>query len=102
SYRDTAHILVVAEGIENGADPEVIARATFDEWSSWANGDVYVVASQTRTLEEAMEDEEFSWTGDEYVGGYYGESEGRYGVSEALGVPVDLVPENAYEYMDMI
>lgn len=101
-YRDRANILVVAEGIEDGADPEVIARSTLDEWAAWVRGDVYVVASQTRTLEEAMEDEEFSWTDYERVGGYYGESEGRHGVADALGVPVDLVPENEYEYMDMI
>lgn len=101
NYRDIAHILVIAEGIEDG-DPEAIARNTFTEWEAWARGDVYVVASQTRTLAEAMEDEEFSWTDYERVGGYYGESEGRHGVADALGVPVDLVPENEYEYMDMI
>lgn len=100
-YRDRVNILVVAGGIEDG-DPEAIATATLEEWEAWMSGEVYVVASQTRTLEEAMEDEEFSWTDDERVGGYYGGSEGRHGVSDALGVPVDLVPENEYEYMDMI
>lgn len=102
-YRDTAHILVVAEDIEDGADPEAIARATFSEWDAWASGDVYVVVSETRTLTEAMEDEEFSWTEYDWpVGGFYGEEQGRDGVAEALGVSVDLVPENAYEYMNMV
>lgn len=101
NYRDRANILVVAEGIENGADPEAIATATLEEWRAWAYGDVYVVASQTRTLAEAMEDGEFSWTDEDRVGGYYGESEGRYGVAEALGVSEDTVPENVYTYTDM-
>lgn len=103
NYRDIAHILVVAEGIEDNADAEAIARATFEEWDAWANGDVYVVASQTRTLAEAMEDPDWSdiMSDTEYVGGYYGESEGRHGVSEALGVAVSLVPENVYTYTDM-
>lgn len=102
-YRDIAHILVVAEGIEENADAEAIARATFEEWAAWASGDVYVVAAQTRTLAEAMEGPDWSeiMSDTDYVGGYYGDSEGRYGVSEALGVEVSLVPENAYEYMDM-
>ena len=102
NYRDRANILVVAEGIENGADPEAIATATLEEWRAWADGDVYVVASQTRTLAEAMEDPEFSWTDEDRVGGYYGDEQGRYGVAEALGVSEDMVPENVYTYLDMI
>lgn len=102
NYRDRTNILVVAEGIENGADPEAIATATLKEWSAWANGDAYVVVSQTRTLAEAMEDPEFSWTDEERVGGYYGDEQGRYGVADALGVSEDMVPENVYTYMDMI
>ena len=103
-YRDRVNILVVAEGFENGADSEVIATATLEEWEAWMSGEVYVVASQTRTLEEAMEEPDWSdiMSDTEYVGGYYGEEQGRHGVSEALGVSVDLVPENAYEYMHMI
>lgn len=97
NYRDRANILVVAEGIEDG-DPEAIATATLEEWRAWADGDVYVVVSQTRTLAEAMEDEE-AWSEHDYpCGGYYGDSAGRYGVAEALGVSVEDVPENVYAY----
>lgn len=99
-YRDIAHILVVAEGIENGADPEAIARGTLDEWSAWASGDVYMVEAQTRTLAQAMEDgdEDYSWTDDEDypVGGYYGDESGREGIAEALGVSIEDVP-GAYD-----
>lgn len=106
SYRNVSHILVVAEGMEDSANPEAIARGTFEEFAAWANGDVYVVEAQTRTLAEAMEDgdEDYSWTDDEDypVGGYYGEESGREGIAEALGVSVDLVPENTYTYTDMI
>lgn len=103
NYRDRANILVVAEGIEDG-DPEAIATATLDEWKAWANGDVYVVASQTRTLAESTEEPDWSdiMSDTEYVGGYYGDEQGRYGVAEALGVSEDMVPENVYEYMNMI
>lgn len=101
NYRDVAHILVIAEGVENGADPEAIATGTWEEWDAWANGDVYVVVSEHRTLAEAMEDEE-TWREDEFpCGGYYGDSAGRYGVAEALGVSVEDVPTNVYGYMDM-
>lgn len=100
NYRDVAHILVVAEGIEDGADPEAVAMATWNEWDAWANGDVYVVVSEHRTLADAMEDE--PWSEHDYpCGGYYGDSEGRYGVSEALGVSVEDVPENVYDYTEM-
>lgn len=97
NYRDIANILVVAEGIEDG-DPEDIAKATLDEWSHWASGDVYVVVSESRTLHEAMEDED-AWSEDDGygpVGGYYGDESGREGIAEALGVSLDLVPP-AYE-----
>lgn len=98
NYRDVAHILVVAEGIESGADPEAVAMATWEEWEAWANGDVYVVVSEHRTLTEAMEDDE-AWNEHDYpCGGYYGDSAGRYGVAEALGVSVEDVPENVYAY----
>lgn len=97
-YRDTAHILVVAEGIEDG-DPEAIARATFEEWENWASGEVYVVESQERTLKEAIEEGEDWLAFSDYVGGYYGDEEGRYGIAEALGVSVDMVPPS-YDITD--
>lgn len=99
-FRDIAHILVVAEGMEDSANPEAIARGTLEEWSAWASGDVYMVEAQTRTLAQAMEDgdEDYSWTDDEDypVGGYYGDESGREGIAEALGVSVDDVP-GAYD-----
>lgn len=104
TYRDSHPVWGIAEGIEDGSNIEAIVQSTVNEFGAWANGDVYVVVSETRTLAEAMEDgeEDYSWS--EYnwtAGGYYGDSEGRYGVSEALGVPEDLVPENVYDYTDM-
>ena len=79
-------------------------QSTVNEFEAWANGDVYVVVSETRTLAEAMEDgeEDYSWSEYDWpVGGYYGDSEGRYGVSEVLDVDVSLIPENVYDYTDM-
>lgn len=84
-FRDTAHILVVAEGIEDGADPEVIARSTFEEWDYWAKGEAYVIEYQTRTLAEAMEDGEFWAAVSDYVGGYYGDEDAESGIAEILG-----------------
>ena len=104
TYRDSCPVWGIAEGIEDGANIEAIVQSTVDEYEAWANGDVYVVASQTRTLAEAMEDgeEDYSWSQYERpAGGYYGDEQGRYGVSDALDVDVSLVPENAYEYMKM-
>lgn len=104
SDRYIAHILVVAEGIEENANAEAIARSTFEEWDAWASGDVYVVISETRTMKDAIEDgdDDLTWTEHDWpIGGFYGDDEGRRAVSEALDVPLELVPENAYEYMDL-
>ena len=96
NYRDHANILVVAEGIEDGADPEAVAKATLAEWSAWAEGEVYVVVSESRDL--MGED----WTEHDWpVGGYYGDDQGRFGIAQALDVSEDLVPENVYTYTDM-
>lgn len=104
TYRDSTPVWGIAEGIEYGANIEAIVQSTVDEFEAWANGDVYVVVSETRTLAEAMEDgeEDYSWSQYDWpMGGYYGDSAGRYGVSEALDVPEDMIPENVYDYTDM-
>ena len=94
---DWADIWVIVEGVEEGANVDALADATWSEWSAWAKGDVYSVESQTRTLADAMcadpSDPDGGWEDDERVGGYYGDDEGRYGLSEALGVDEADVPE---------
>lgn len=105
TYRDSTPVWGIAEGVEDGANIEAIVQSTVDEFEAWANGDVYVVVSETRTLAEAMEDgeDDYSWSQYDWpMGGYYGDSAGRYGVSEVLGVDDSLVPENVYDYMNMI
>ena len=97
-YRDSYPVWGIAEGIEDSADIPAIVGETFQEYAAWATGDVYVVSSQTRTLAEAMEEPEWSeiLSNTEYVGGYYGDDQGRFGVAEALGVSEDLIPDNVY------
>lgn len=96
-YRESYPVWGIAEGIEDSADVPVIVKETHREYDAWANGDVYVVVSEHRDL---MDED---WSEHEWpVGGYYGDNAGRFGVSEALGVPENLVPENVYEYMHMV
>ena len=97
TYRDSYPVWGIAEGIENSANIPAIVEETFREYAAWATGDVYVVMSERRSL---MDDE---WSTQGWpMGGYYGDAQGRYGVAEALGVSEELVPENVYDYMDMI
>lgn len=100
-YRYSYPVWGIAEGVEEeGTDIPALVAETHRQYEAYANGDVYVVISEHRTLADAMEDEEFSWSEHDYpCGGYYGDSEGRYGVAEALGVDVDDVPENVYDYI---
>lgn len=93
-YHNSYPVWGIAEGIEDNANIPAIVAETWREYNSWAQGDVYVVVSEHR----ALMDEDWSEHGWP-CGGYYGDSAGRYGVSEALGVSEDLVPENVYEYM---
>lgn len=97
SYRDSYPVWGIAEGIEDSANIPGIVEETYKEYQAWANGDVYVVVSERRDLM----DEDWSES-DWPVGGYYGDEQGRYGVSEALGVSEELVPENVYNYMHMV
>lgn len=98
SQSDWADVWVIVEGVEEGANVDALADATWSEWDAWAKGDVYVVVSEHRTLAEAMEGED-TWSEHDYpCGGYYGDSGGRYGVAEALGVSVEDVPGNVYGY----
>lgn len=101
SQGDWADIWVIAEGIEDGADPEAIARATWDEWSDWARGDCYIVKTETRTLAEAMDagNDEDGWKTDGCTGSYYGESSTRDAMAEALGCDLADVPD-LYELID--
>lgn len=93
---DWADIWVIVEGVEDSADVDALADATWEEWDAWASGEVYVVESQTRTLTDAMfadgDDPDDGWEDDEHVGGYYGDDEARYGLSEALSVDEADVP----------
>lgn len=97
SMGDWADIWVIVEGVEEGANVDALADATWTEWDAWAKGDVYSVESQTRTLTGAMcadpRDPDDGWEDDERVGGYYGDDEARYGLSEALGADEADVPE---------
>ena len=96
-YRNSYPVWGIAEGIEDSANIPGIVEETFREYAAWATGDVYVVVSEHRSL---MDED---WADNRWpVGGYYGDAHGRYGVAEALGVSKELVPENVYEYMDMI
>ena len=96
NYTDWADIWVIVEGVEEGANVDALADATWSEWDAWAKGDVYSVESQTRTLTDAMcadpSDPDDGWEDDEHVGGYYGDDEARYGLSEALSVDEADVP----------
>lgn len=96
SQSDWADIWVIVEGVEEGANVDALADATWSEWDAWAKGDVYSVESQTRTLADAMcadpSDPDDGWEDDEHVGGYYGDDEARYGLSEALSVDEADVP----------
>ena len=94
TYRDSYPVWGIAEGIEDNAYIPAVVEETYKEYQAWAEGDVYVVVSEHRDLmgEDWME---HCWP----VGGYYGNEQGRFGVSEALGVSEDLVPENVYQYM---
>ena len=96
SQSDWADIWVIVEGVEEGANVDALADATWSEWDAWAKGDVYSVESQTRTLTDAMcadpSDPDDGWEDDEHVGGYYGDDEARYGLSEALSVDEADVP----------
>lgn len=96
TYRHSYPVWGIAEGIEDSANIPAIVEETYKEYQAWADGDVYVVMSERRSL---MDDE---WSTHGWpMGGYYGDSQGRYGVAEALGVSEELVPENVYTYTDM-
>lgn len=96
-YRYSYPVWGIAEGIEDISNIPALVAEVHREYDAWANGDVYVVVSEHRDL--MAED----WTDHDWpVGGYYGDDQGRFGVSEALGVSENLVPENVYEYMRMI
>ena len=96
NYTDWADIWVIVEGVEEDANVDALADATWEEWDAWAKGEVYVVESQTRTLTDAMcsdpSDPDDGWEDDESIGGYYGDDEARYGLSEALSVDEADVP----------
>lgn len=93
---DWADIWVIAEGVEDSADVDALADATWEEWDAWASGEVYVVESQTRTLTDAMfadgDDPDDGWEDDTRVGGYYGDDGATAGLAELLGVDPDDVP----------
>ena len=93
---DWADIWVIVEGVEDGADVDALADATWEEWDAWASGEVYVVESQTRTLTDAMfadgDDPDDGWEDDTRVGGYYGDDGATAGLAELLGVDPDDVP----------
>lgn len=101
SQGDWADVWVIAEGIEDGADPETIARATWDEWSAWARGDCYVVETEVRTLEGAMEadNDEDEWETDDCTGPYYGDTDTRDAVAESLWCDRADVPP-LYKFTD--
>ena len=96
SQSDWADIWVIVEGVEEGANVDALADATWEEWDAWAKGDVYSVESQTRTLTDAMcadpRDPGDGWQDDEHVGGYYGDEGARAGLAEFLDVDVDELP----------
>jgi len=96
SQSDWADIWVIVEGVEEGANVDALADATWQEWDAWAKGDVYTVESQTRTLTDAMcadpRDPDDGWEDYEHVGGYYGDEGARAGLAEFLGVDVADVP----------
>ena len=93
---DWADIWVIVEGVEDSADVDALADATWEEWDAWASGEVYVVESQTRTLTDAMfadgDDPDDGWEDDTRVGGYYGDDGATAGLAELLGVDPDDVP----------
>ena len=99
---DWADIWVIVEGVEEGANVDALADATWEEWDAWAKGEVYVVESQTRTLTDAMcsdpSDPDDGWEDDESIGGYYGDESATDGLAEQLGVGRDDVP-NVWEVM---
>lgn len=84
-FRDVQHaeihrrgrekLYVIAAGIEDGADAAAIARATWDEWLAWADGEVYGAAAEYRTLADAMDAEDFDegWTNYDALWGGYGD-----------------------------
>lgn len=94
SQSDWADIWVIVEGVEEGANVEGIADATWTEWDAWAKGDVYTIESETRTLLDAMEagDSEGGWAADDMVGVYYGDDDAAEALAETLGVDVSTLP----------
>lgn len=73
--RDGLDILVIAEGIEDGANVAGIAQSTWDEWLAWADGDVWGAESEYRTLADAMDAEDFDegWSEHDTLWGGYGD-----------------------------
>ena len=102
NYTDWADIWVIVEGVEEGANVDALADATWEEWDAWAKGEVYVVESQTRTLTDAMcsdpSDPDDGWEDDESIGGYCGDESATDGLAGQLGVGRDDVP-NVWEVM---
>lgn len=87
---DWADVWVIVEGVEEGADVDALADATWNEWDAWAKGDVYTIESQTRTLANAMSadagDPDDGWEDDERVGSHYGDDDATAGLADLLGV----------------
>ena len=96
SQSDWADIWVIVEGVEEGANVDALADATWEEWDAWAKGDIYSIEVETRTLTDAMcaapNDPDDGWEHDEEVGGYYGDEGARDGLVYALGVDEADVP----------
>ena len=96
SQGDWADIWVIVEGVEEGANVDALADATWTEWDAWAKGDVYSVETQTRTLTDAMysdpSDPDDGWVDCEYVGGYYGDEGATAGLAEFLSVYESELP----------
>ena len=93
---DWADIWVIVEGVEEGANVDALADATWEEWDAWAKGEVYVVESQTRTLTDAMcsdpSDPDDGWEDADACWGFIGDSGARYALAEALDVSEADVP----------
>lgn len=87
--RNGDNYYVIAEGIEDGADPAGIARETWKEWLAWADGDVYWAESEYRTLADAMMAEDFDdgWTDHDTLHGGYGDDGAKSVLFQVLYVP---------------
>lgn len=87
SQSDWAGYWLIVDGADTD-DPQGLALAYWNEWDAWANGDVYSVNVQRRSLLDAMNADgpDDGWTDADYYdcGDAYGDDGTQYALATAL------------------